>query len=149
MLDMTPGVIIAILILVGLGMIGIGLWMLLRERKKNAVCSEQVTAQLLHYDSREESSMEDGQNVTTTIYYPVFQYMANGGEQIVRHSGSNKRRWKTGAQVHIFYNPEEPGMIRVPGDWGNYFGFAVATILGLACLAMGIFAAAGVLEINL
>ena len=147
---MTPGMLIAILILVGLGMIAIGLWMLMRERKKNAVCSERVAAALLHYEQREESSTnEDGQYYTTTIYYPVFKYTTNDGEQVVRHSGSNKRRWKAGAQVNIFYNPVQPDMIRVPGDWGNYFGFAIAAILGLACLAAGIFAAAGVLEVNL
>jgi len=150
-MEMTPGMLCAILIIAGLGMIALGLWMLQRQRKKKAACGEPVTAELLRYEQKADSDFdEDGNHYTTTIYYPVFKYMANGQEHTACAGfGTNKRRWKAGAQVGIFYNPEDPGMIRIPGEWGNAFGFAVATILGLALMATGILAAAGVLEINL
>ena len=144
---MTPGMLIAILVLVGLGFMGIGVWMLLKERKKRAVCSAQVTAELLRYEKEKRTSIDNG---TTIYYFPVFRYMANGQEQTVRYStGSNRRKWKPGAQVSIRYNPDEPGIIKIPGDIGSYFGFAIAEILGLVCLVSGVLAALGVVEINL
>jgi len=124
--------------------------MLQKQRKKKAVCSEPVTAELLRYDQNTESEIEDGRIQHTTYYYPVFRYTVGGEKHIACSSfGTNKRRWKIGAQVGIFYNPEDPGMIRAPGEIGNYFGFAVSTILGLACMAFGILAAVGILEVNL
>jgi cbb3-type cytochrome oxidase subunit 3 len=149
-MEMTPGMLVAILILIGLTLIGIGLWMLQKQRKKNAACSAPVTAELLRYEQNTESEIEEGRIRHTTYYYPVFKYMANGEEHTASSSfGNNKRRWKTGAQVAIHYNPENLDMIRAPGEIGNYFGFVVSTILGLACMAFGILAAAGVLEVNL
>lgn len=76
-MEMTPSMLCAILIAVGLVLLAIGLWMLMKERKK------------------------------------------------------------------------KPDMIRAPGEFGGFFGFTMATILGLACMAFGILAAVGVLEVNL
>ena len=149
-MEMTPGMLVAILIMIGLGLIGIGLWMLMKERKKKAACSAAVTAELVGYNKKTESEIEEGKIQHTAYYYPVFRYTVGGEEYTAASSfGTNKRRWKVGAQVNIFYNPEDPGMARAPGEFGGYFGFAVATILGLACMAFGILAAVGVLEVNL
>lgn len=146
---MTPGMLKAFLIVLGLGLIALGLWMLLRERKKKALCTEQTAAALLRYDERTESEMEDGNVTYTTYYTPVFSYRVGGRAYTAASGfGVNRRRWKVGARVNIFYNPEDPEMIRAPGDFGNYFGFAMASILGLASLALGIAAAMGVLELN-
>jgi len=139
--------LVAILILAGLGMIALGLWMLRKARRQKALCTAKATAELLRYEEEETTSSEDG---PTTYYYPVFRYIVGGEEHTACSSAAtNRRKWKIGARVDILYNPEDPGMIRAPGEFGSYFGFAVAAVLGMACMAFGVLAAAGVLEVNL
>ena len=152
---MTQELASVIVIVIGLAVTALGIWILIRKKRKDAVCTEEVTAELLHYETQEfgTSSTSDrrrNESGDTTYYYPVFRYIANGEEKAVQSSsGRNSKRWKEGSQVPIRYNPEQPANLVIVGDKNYLFSFIIAELLGITSLVCGILGALGELDFNL
>ena len=149
---MTSEIMAVIVIFIGLGVIALGIAVLVSKIRKNAVCTEEVTAVLIHYEEQSAGPSGDrrGDSSSTYYYFPVFRYDANSEEKIVQSSsGRNSKRWKEGAHVTIRYNPVQPASLVIVGDKNHLISFIGLEILGITALVCGILAALGIIEFNL
>ena len=84
-----------------------------------------------------------GDSASRHIYYPVYEYMANG-EQITvksKYGLFSSKVYQVGMQVELYYNPQNPEEFYVPSDkagsriqtgffWGG-LGFLFAAVLSI------------------
>ena len=148
---MTPEILIAIIIIIGLAIMALGIAVLANKIRKDAVCTVEVMAELLQYEKQSAGSSGKGRNrITSYYYFPVFRYIANGEEKIVQSSsGRNSKRWQEGTQMQIRYNPEQPASLVIVGDMNYLISFIGLEILGIAGLVCGILAALGIIDFNI
>lgn len=79
------------------------------------------------------------------IYYPVYEYMANGEQTTVKSEYGSYTAYQVGTQVDLYYNPRNPTEIYVPDGnaellqisffWGGLlFLFMVVVTLTIAIM---------------
>ena len=148
---MTSEIVAVVVIIIGLAVTAFGIIVLVSKIRKNAVCTEEATAELLHYEKQYAGTSRDssGNSVSTYYYYPVFRYNAKGVEKTVQSSsGRNSKRWKEGTHVTIRYNPVQPASLVIVGDKNHLISFIGLEILGITALICGILALLGIIEFN-
>ena len=96
----------------------------------------KVVSQEMHRDAR-----EDGEEGSTTSYYPVVEFEALGGEK-VRFTGSTggggKEILETGAEVEVIYDPAHPQNAQIGSFSQFWLGPVTLSVCGAIFLAMGI-----------
>ena len=107
------------------------------NRKRQSACTAPASAELFGYEEEiKTSTNEDGFTETTTYYYPVFRYQAQGAERTVRYHIGGKRKWEPGSSVAIRYNPQQPDTIVVDGDKSTQTLGIITLLAGLVCFAV-------------
>ncbi|MDE5778010.1 MAG: DUF3592 domain-containing protein [Lachnospiraceae bacterium] len=84
-----------------------------------------------------------GDTTSRHIYYPVYEYMANGEQITVKSKEGlfSSKVYQVGTQVELYYNPQNTEQIYVPSDkagsrvqtgffWGG-LGFLFAAVLSI------------------
>jgi hypothetical protein len=107
------------------------------NHQKQTACTAPASAELLDYEEEiKTSTNEDGFTETTTYYYPVFRYQAQGAERTLRYHIGGKRKWEPGSSVAIRYNPQQSDTIVIDGDKSNQTLGIITLLAGLVCFAV-------------
>lgn len=126
-----------IAILVGLILIGAGIFTYFRGNGLAQVCTEKATATIV-------SMREDFETTTETegiryIYYPVIEYQANGSTVKAEiASGSNPPAYSVNDTVEILYNPNKTSEFIVAGENQNIVWIILCGV-GVVFIGAGIF----------
>ncbi len=70
---------------------------------------------------------------SSTMYYPVVEFVTKDGREIVSTSntGSNSTGYKTGEEVRVLYDPDNPEKAKIVSFWQLWLGTFIATALGI------------------
>lgn len=104
-------------------------WLLRRHHNKvRKACTVQTTAEVVDIVKTVRTDTDsNGHRSTSTTYYPVFRYIADG--QVVEMkstTGTNWKRFKIGQTVTLFYDPSGHTRYYVKEDKASgMFGFIV------------------------
>jgi len=121
----------ALLLLVGLLLMGIACWHFQKTMKllKNG---ERAKARVL--ELVESRSRSDG-----TSYRPVFEFITKTNE--VRRweydVSSSPPSWEVGEEADVVYNPDQPGQARLIGYWGLFIGTIVLAAVAAPFIIIG------------
>lgn len=101
------------------------------------VCKIPATATVV--DIQERWSRHSDGTRDHLVYYPVFQYWANGEMIVIAHNVSPSP-YQVGDQVEILYNADDPQQYYIPdssgGNWAFFFGGAFFFLMGLGFAAL-------------
>lgn len=107
-----------VLLLIGSGITGLGVFFQLRRKKLLRECTESVPGEVHSVDAIESSSTDSDGNVSTTImYHPVFSYKV-GEQTFMKRSnhGTSRRRFRAGDKVTVCFAPGDPDRYYVAED---------------------------------
>ena len=83
------------------------------DRKEN-VCTEKTTAEVVDIIRKVSHDVDEGDSVT---FAPVFTYKTSKGEVTVESNvSSNPCDYYKGQKVELYINPEKPTEYYIPGD---------------------------------
>ena len=104
-----------VILALGLICLGIGIFLILRERLRARPYSAVVTGKLTGYEDIYETTKEGVQTISQRVFYPIFEYEVDG----VSYKKSTSRQFfeqderKTGVDVPVRYNPAVPSDCRI------------------------------------
>ena len=88
----------------------VGLFNIINDNKKKKLCSMNVEATVIELKKEYNSDR-------LYIYYPVYRYIVNGNEYIIRSKvGASSWPFKQGDTVSIMCNPDDPKMMYLKKD---------------------------------
>ncbi len=96
---------------------------LLRDRKKRVVCSKTVVAVISEIEQQRSARFDKTDPELRNIYFPTFRYSVDG--KIYTHKSEYPFKYdnkpKVGEEVTIMYNPLDPTSIITPAEssWSN------------------------------
>lgn len=102
-------------LIIGIVLIGAGIFMYFRTNELARVCTEKATATVVNM--REEWTTDNTSDEGSRyIYYPIIEYTANG-EKVKAEisSGSNPPAYSINDTVEILYNPNKTSEFIVSG----------------------------------
>ena len=121
-------------LVIGIALIGFGVFTYFRTGELVRVCTEKTTATVV--DMREDF---DASNDTIRyVYYPIIEYTVN--DQLVEQelsSGSNTPAYRIGETLEILYNPNNVKEFLVAGENQN-LSWILASAVGVVFLVVGI-----------
>lgn len=124
-------------LLIGVALIGAGIFTYFRNNELARVCTEKTTATVV--GMREEFEASADTEGTRYVYYPVVEYQANGstvkGEI---PNPSNPPLYSVNDKIDIFYNPNKTSEFMVAGENQSIF-WIILTGLGAVFVIAGIF----------
>ena len=126
-----------IALVLGLVLIGAGIFMYFRSNELVRVCTEKATATVV--SMREDFEATTDTEGTRYIYYPVIEYKVN--ENTVKGelgSGSNPPAYSIGDTVEILYNPGKTEEFIVAGE-NQSITWIIFGGLGIIFIAASIF----------
>ena len=126
-----------IIILIGLLFIGIGAYILFSGNEMKKKCTGIVTGKVVEV---EEERHTDKYGNTSTIYYPIVEYVVDG--KIIRNKyniGSNSEKYSRDTKITILYNPNKIDEFMIKGDMSSNIMGIGFPILGLIVIITGIF----------
>lgn len=126
-----------IALVLGLVLIGAGIFMYFRSSELVRVCTEKATATVVNM--REDFTSDTDTDGMQYIYYPVIEYQANGAT--IRNelgSGSNPPAYSINDTVEILYNPAKTDEFIVAGDNQNIV-WVVLGSLGIVFIAASVY----------
>ncbi len=101
------------------------------------VCKMPTTATVI--DIQERWSHDDDDSSSHLVYYPVFQYWANGEMITIEHNVSPSP-YQVGDQVEMLYNADNPQQYYIPdsagGNWAFLLGGALFFVMGLGFIIL-------------
>lgn len=126
-----------IALIIGIILIGVGVFTYFRSNELARVCTERTTATVVSMREDFESSTDtDGMRY---VYYPIVEYQANGttikGEL---SSGSNPPAYSVNDTVEILYNPNKTSEFIVAGENQN-ITWIIFSGLGVIFIGASIF----------
>lgn len=126
-----------IALLVGIVLIGVGIFTYFRSNELAKVCTEKTTATVV--SMREEFEASSDTEGTRYVYYPVVEYQANGstvkGEI---PNASNPPIYSVNDTIEIFYNPNKTSEFIVSGENQSIF-WIILCGAGVVFIAVSIF----------
>ena len=122
-------------LLVGVILIGAGIFMYFRAAGLEKACTEETTATVVSMREDIDTSVDE----IRYIYYPVVSYEANN-KTIEKQlsSGSNNPEYRIGDTLQILYNPENIEEFIVKGENQNII-WIILVSLGGVCIVAGIY----------
>jgi len=124
---------------VGLILIIFGIVLLIITTKNQNYIKIEST--VTNVEEVEETSVEDGENVTTTIYNVTVNYSVDGKEYT--QTLDNVSKFEVGDKMNIYYNPDDPNQI----TQSKSIIIPIAIIIGgIASLTGGIISAVNALK---
>jgi len=126
-----------IALVLGLVLIGAGIFMYFRSNELVRVCTEKATATVV--SMREEFEATTDTEGIRYIYYPVIEYKVN--ENTVKGelgSGSNPPAYSIGDTIEILYNPGKTEEFIVAGE-NQSITWIIFGGLGIIFIAASIF----------
>ena len=124
-------------LLVGVIMIGVGVFTYFHNNELAKVCTEKVTATVV--SMREEFEASSDTEGTRYIYFPVIEYQANGTSVKAEiANGSNPPVYSVNDNVEIFYNPNKPSEFIIAGENQSIF-WIILCGMGVVFIGVGIF----------
>lgn len=86
--------------------------------------AERVQGAVVDYEVSSGSS--------STMYYPVVEFVTKDGREIVWHSntGSNSTGFKIGEKVRVLYDRDDPEEAKIVTFWQLWLGTFIAAALG-------------------
>ena len=109
-----------IIVLLGLIVIGFGVFILINGSRLAKVCTAETTGTVVGILREEEI---DSEGYTSIVYTPQIEYKV--GEQLVSTKGngsSNASDHSVGEQIQIMYNPENVEEHMIKGDNSSKIG---------------------------
>lgn len=126
-------------IILGVVLIGAGVFMYFRANELARVCTEKATATVVNM--REDFTSDADTDDIRYIYYPVIEYQANGTTiRSELSSGSNPPAYSVNDTLQILYNPNKTSEFIVAGE-NQSIVWIVLGGLGIIFLGAGIFVA--------
>ena len=126
-----------IALVIGVILIGAGIFMYFRTGELARVCTEGATATVVNM--REDFTTDTDAEGARYIYYPVIEYSANG--QTVKgelSSGSNPPAYSVNDTIEILYNPDKIEEFIVVGENQNIVWIVLGG-LGIVFVGVGIY----------
>ncbi|MBQ7802334.1 DUF3592 domain-containing protein [Candidatus Saccharibacteria bacterium] len=119
-------------VIVGLLLMGAGVFFYFRAGELARNCTEKTTATVVNMREDIESA-EDG---IRYIYYPIIEYETAGGMVSGELAASNPPMYSINDKVSILYNPEKTSEFFVEGE-NQYLVPILLGIIGLVFLGVG------------
>ena len=114
-----------------------GIFCMLYPFYHKMVCKISTTATVI--DIREKWSRHSDGTRDHLVYYPVFQYRANGEMITIEHNVSPSP-YQVGDQVEMLYNANNPQQYYIPdsagGNWAFLLGGALFFVMGLGFIIL-------------
>jgi len=114
-----------------------GIFCMLYPFYHKMVCKISTTATVI--DIREKWSRHSDGTRDHLVYYPVFQYRANGEMITIEHNVSPSS-YQVGDQVEMLYNADNPQQYYIPhssgGNWVFLFGGVFFFLMGIGFTAL-------------
>ncbi len=126
-----------IALLIGVVLIGVGIFTYFRNNELAKVCTEKTTATVV--SMREDYEFATDSEGARYVYYPVIEYQAGGST--VRGeitNGSNPPIYSVNDTIEIFYNPNKTSEFIVVGENQSIFWIVLCGI-GVVFIGVGIF----------
>lgn len=124
-------------LILGIVLVGAGIFTYFRGNELARVCTEKSTATVVNM--REEFDTSTNTEGMRYLYYPIIEYQASGatvkGEL---GSGSNPPAYSINDKVEILYNPSKTSEFIVAGENQNIV-WIILTGLGAIFTCVGIF----------
>ena len=120
--------------ILGLLLIGAGVFFYFRASELAKVCTEKAEAKVVNM--REDYEITED-NVTRYIYYPVIEYQANGKTVTGELSSSSSPSHSVNDTVDILYNPNKVDEFIVVGENQHLAAIAFG-LVGVVFLVVGI-----------
>lgn len=120
----------ALLLLVGLVLLGIAYWQF------------QRTMQLLNNGQRAKARVLElvaTRSSDGTSYRPLFEFVtkANEVKQFEYDVSSSPPSWKVGEEADVIYNPNQPQQARLVSYWGLFIATIVLTAVAAPFIIIG------------
>lgn len=112
----------------GLAVIVCGILLLRRAGKMKRSCTASTTAQIVSVEHQRTASSQTASGSDRVQYTPVYRYDAGGVllHKRGRHYSYNRKQFRVGETVVLFYNPQNPEEFYVPKmDKMSRFGVIV------------------------
>lgn len=123
-------------LLIGLILLGGGVFFYFRAGELTKVCTEETTATVV--SMREDFSTDVDTDGVRYTYYPVIEYEAAGKTVKGELGASNPPAYSVNDKVDILYNPNKTSEFIVVGENQN-FSWILLGGLGVIFLAVGIY----------
>ncbi len=124
-------------LILGVVLVGAGIFTYFRGNELAKVCTEKTTATVV--SMREEFDTSSNTEGMRYIYYPIVEYQVNGNS--IRKelgSGSNPPAYSVNDTVEILYNPNKAEEFIVAGENQNIV-WIILTGIGAVFTCVGIF----------
>ncbi len=131
----TPGWVLVLLVVVGLGVLAGGGY-LAKERSEFLAAARSATGEVV--DFRRRTTTSDGKRTTT--YYPIVRYQPPGHSAPVEFqhdTGSSSPGYSRGETVTVLYSPGDPGEAIIDSGMMNWFGPGLMILVGGAFTVLG------------
>ena len=125
-------------LILGVILIGAGIFTFFRSSELVKVCTEKVTATVVNMreDFTSDPDSEGGMRYT---YYPIIEYQANGNTvKAELSSGSNPPAYSVNDKIDILYNPNKTDEFIVAGENQNIV-WIILVSLGAASLLASLY----------
>ena len=122
--------------LVGVLLLGLGVFFYFRAGELIKVCTEKTTATVV--SMREDFTSDADTDGMRYVYYPVIEYEAAGATVKGELAASNPPAYSVNDKVEILYNPNKTSEFIVAGENQN-LTWIIFGALGLVFLAVGIY----------
>lgn len=99
----------------GLSFFGIGVFLIIYEKRREKRCSEEIIGRIVDYQSREKTVRTDSGSRTSVLHYPVVEYILESRPvRACSLDGSTAKRYELDEEVLVRYNPEDPEEMILP-----------------------------------
>lgn len=101
----------------------------LEETKE--ICTDFTYATVIEMEKTYETEFDD------YYYYPTYEYFVDDVRyEIETGNGSNRRMFDEGEEVELYYNPDNPEEVYIPGEQQE-IELIIFNVIGVVCIIGG------------